>query len=196
MLKISSAPHMASPVSTKNLMKDVVIALMPAVLAALLIFGFNAFQVLLTSVAACVACEYLICRYFLKIPPTTGDFSAVITGILLGFNLPSGIPLWMILIGAFFAIGITKMAYGGLGKNFMNPALAGRAFLMFSWPAAMSTWVVPGRQNLLWRCSTMIPPISLQVLLTEPGSMPGREESLPCILGEIPDCLEKKLAGL
>lgn len=143
MLKISSAPHMASPVSTKNLMKDVVIALMPAVLAALLIFGFNAFQVLLTSVAACVACEYLICRYFLKIPPTTGDFSAVITGILLGFNLPSGIPLWMILIGAFFAIGITKMAYGGLGKNLFNPALVGRVFLFVSFPQQMTTWPQP-----------------------------------------------------
>lgn len=95
MLKISSAPHMASPVSTKSLMKNVVIALMPAVLAALLIFGFNAFQVLLTSVAACVACEYLICRYFLKTPPTTGDFSAVITGILLGFPTCRAAPLWI-----------------------------------------------------------------------------------------------------
>lgn len=143
MLKISSAPHIFSPVNTRTLMGNVIIALIPAILAALLIFGFSALKVLLTSIAACVACEYLICRYLLKIPPTTGDYSAVITGILLGFNLPASIPLWMILIGAFVAIGITKMAYGGLGKNLFNPALVGRVFLFVSFPQQMTTWPLP-----------------------------------------------------
>ena len=143
MLKISSAPHISSPVNTRSLMKGVIIALMPAVLASLLIFGFDALKVLLTSVAACVACEYLICRYLLKTAPTTGDYSAVITGILLGFNLPSSIPLWMILIGAFVAVGIAKMAYGGIGKNLFNPALVGRVFLFISFPQQMTTWPLP-----------------------------------------------------
>ena len=143
MLRISSAPHIVSPTNTQNLMKDVVIALAPAMLVAILIFGIGAFKVLVTSVAACMLCEYLICKYLLKIPSSTDDYSAVITGILLAFNLPSNFPVWMILVGAFVAIGISKMAFGGLGKNLFNPALVGRVFLFISFPQQMTSWPLP-----------------------------------------------------
>lgn len=143
MLKISTAPHINSPITTQSIMRDVIIALCPAILVALLFFGVGALKVIVTSVAACVLFEYLICRYLLKINNTTTDYSAIITGILLAFNLPSNMPVWMILVGAFVAIGITKMAFGGLGKNIFNPALAGRVFLFISFPVQMTSWPKP-----------------------------------------------------
>lgn len=147
MVKISAAPHMTSPVTTRDLMRGVVIALIPAILVALLIFGIGALKVIVTSIAACVLCEYLINRYLLKTADTISDYSAIITGILLAFNLPSNFPAWMILIGAFAAIGITKMAFGGLGKNLFNPALAGRVFLFISFPQQMTSWPLPGFEH-------------------------------------------------
>ena len=111
MLKISTTPHIFSPVTTQSLMRDVLIALTPAIIVALLMFGIGALKVLLTSVAACVMFEYLITRYLLKTANTIRDCSAMITGVLLAFNLPSSMPAWMILVGAFFAIGITCLLY-------------------------------------------------------------------------------------
>ena len=143
MLKISTTPHIFSPVTTQKLMLDVIIALCPAILVALLMFGLGALKVLLTSIAACVLFEYLISRYCLHKENTIRDFSAIITGILLAFNLPSNFPTGMILIGAFVAIVITKMAFGGLGKNIFNPALAGRVFLFISFPVQMTSWPRP-----------------------------------------------------
>ena len=143
MLKISSAPHITSPIDTKSLMRDVVIALMPALVAAVIFFGLGALKVIITSVAACVLCEYSINKYLLHRPNTITDYSAIITGLLLAFNLPSNFPIWMILIGAFVAIGITKMAFGGLGQNLFNPALVGRVFLFISFPQQMTIWPVP-----------------------------------------------------
>lgn len=143
MLKISTTPHMQTKRTTSSIMLDVIIALMPAALAAVLFFGFDALRVILTSVAACVLFEYMACRYWLKIKNTTTDFSAIITGLLLAFNLPSTMPCWMILIGAFFAIIIAKICFGGLGKNIFNPALVGRVFLFISFPMHMTTWPVP-----------------------------------------------------
>ena len=128
---------------TQSLMRDVVIALLPAAVAALLFFGIDALRVILTSVAACVMFEYMACRYWLKIDNTTHDYSAVITGLLLAYNLPSTMPCWMILIGAFVAIIITKMCFGGLGCNIFNPALAGRVFLFISFPVQMTIWPKP-----------------------------------------------------
>lgn len=144
MLKISTNPHMQAPRTTRDLMLDVVIALMPAAAAAVLFFGIDALRVILTSVAACVLFEYLACRYWLKTGNTTRDFSAVITGLLLAYNLPSSMPCWMILIGAFIAIIIAKTCFGGLGKNIFNPALAGRVFLFISFPVQMTSWPKPG----------------------------------------------------
>lgn len=143
MLKISTAPHMSSSVDTSVIMRDVIIALLPAVLVSLLFFGLSAVVVLLTSVAACMLCEYAICRWLLHKQSTLRDGSAAVTGLLLAFNLPAGFPVWMILIGAFVAVGISKMAFGGLGKNLFNPALVGRVFLFVSFPLQMTTWPRP-----------------------------------------------------
>lgn len=147
MLKISTTPHIFSPVTTQSLMKDVLIALFPAVLVSVLMFGIGALKVLVTSVAACVLFEYLITRYLLKTANTVRNCSAIITGVLLAFNLPSSLPIWMILIGAFVAIGIGKMAFGGLGKNIFNPALVGRVFLFISFPVQMTHWPKPDFLN-------------------------------------------------
>lgn len=147
MLKISTAPHLSTNVNTTSLMRDVVIALLPAVVAAVLIFGLGALKVIVTSVAACVIFEYIISVYLLKRSNSIKDYSAIITGILLAFNLPSNFPIWMILIGSFVAIGISKMAFGGLGKNIFNPALVGRVFLFVSFPTQMTSWPLPSFLN-------------------------------------------------
>ena len=149
MLKISTAPHINSPQDTRSIMRDVIIALMPALAAALLFFGLSALVVVLTAVAGCVAFEYLACRYILKIPPTTGDLSAVVTGLLLAYNLPSNMPVWMVLVGCFVAVVIAKTAFGGLGKNVFNPALVGRVFLFISFPVQMTSWPKPDFLNFL-----------------------------------------------
>lgn len=149
MLKISTAPHMYTSSTTDVLMRDVVIALLPAALVAVVFFGIGALKVILTAVAACVLWEYLIVRYLFKKPSTIGNCSAIITGLLLAFNLPSTIPVWMILIGAFMAIGVAKMAFGGLGKNLFNPALVGRVFLFISFPVQMTTWAKPDWRDFL-----------------------------------------------
>ncbi len=143
MLKISTNPHVQTSRDTQSLMLDVVIALMPAAVAAIMFFGIDALRVILTSVAGCVLFEYLACRYWLKSKNTTTDYSAIITGLLLAYNLPSSMPCWMILIGCFMAIIVAKMCFGGLGKNIFNPALVGRVFLFISFPVQMTVWPVP-----------------------------------------------------
>lgn len=147
MLKISTTPHIYSSRTTQNLMLDVLIALVPAAIVSLLFFGLGALLVLTTAVASCVLFEYWITCRLLKRANTIRDCSAMITGVLLAFNLPSSMPLWMVLIGAFVAIGITKMAFGGLGKNIFNPALTGRVFLFISFPVQMTSWPKPSFLN-------------------------------------------------
>ena len=115
MLKLSTAPHLNAPTTTKGIMLDVIIALIPALIVSLVVFGIGALQVIITSVAGCVLFEYIICRYFLKTPPTTGDLSAVITGLLLAFNLPSGFPIFLTLLGCFVSSVIAKLALGSIG---------------------------------------------------------------------------------
>jgi electron transport complex protein RnfD len=124
-------------------MYSVLIALIPAFIVSLYYFGLDALMVTTTSVVACVLFEYLIQRFLFKKPSTIADGTAILTGVLLAFNLPSNIPLWIVVIGALFAIGIGKMAFGGLGNNIFNPALAGRIFLLISFPQQMTTWPVP-----------------------------------------------------
>ena len=143
MLKISTAPHLNTPLSTRSIMLHVIIALLPALFVGLAVFGLNALLVVLTSVAACIGFEYLFCRYVIKQSPSTWDLSAIVTGLLLAYNLPSDIPLWMVLIGSFMAIIVTKMVFGGIGKNMFNPALVGRVFLFISFPVQMTTWPIP-----------------------------------------------------
>lgn len=142
-LIVSPSPHIHSKVRTKNLMLDVVIALLPAVIVSVAFYGFGELLVLAVSVLSCILIEYLITRYLLKKPSTIGDFSAVVTGILLALNLPSTTPWWVVFIGAVVAIGVAKMSFGGLGQNVFNPALVGRVFLLISFPKYMTHWEIP-----------------------------------------------------
>ena len=144
-LTISSSPHVHTPVSTQTIMRDVIIALLPALAGSVYFFGFRALMVTLISVASCVFFEWGYCKVMKK-HSKVYDLSAVVTGILLAFVCPVTIPYWVIILGAAFAILLVKQLFGGLGKNFLNPALAARAFL-FSWPVAMNTWVKVGFQN-------------------------------------------------
>ena len=142
MYKISTSPHINSKKTTQKIMRDVVVALTPAMFVALILFGIQALIVLVTSVCSCVFFEYLLSRK-LNLKNTTSDLSAVVTGVLLALNLPATMPIWMVIIGAFMAIGVAKMAFGGIGKNIFNPALVGRVFLFISFPVQMTTWVKP-----------------------------------------------------
>lgn len=142
MYKISTSPHMNSQQTTQTIMRDVIVALTPAMLVSLFMFGIQALIVLATSVASCVFFEYFFARR-LKLKNTTSDLSAVVTGVLLALNLPATMPIWMTVIGAFMAIVVAKMAFGGIGKNIFNPALVGRVFLFISFPVQMTTWMTP-----------------------------------------------------
>ena len=144
-LTISSSPHVHSPVTTQTIMRDVLIALAPALIGSVYFFGFRALLVTLVSAGAAVFFEWLWYK-LMKQHDKTYDLSALVTGTLLAFVCPPTIPYWMIIIGDAFAIILVKMLFGGIGKNIVNPALAGRAF-MFSWPVAMSTWVKVGFEN-------------------------------------------------
>ncbi len=138
---VSAAPHARSPITTKSIMRDVILALIPAGLFGIYNFGINALTVIVVAIASCVLTEYLFCK-FMKKPQSIGDLSAVVTGILLAYNLPSGFPIWMTVVGSVFAILIVKMLFGGIGQNFMNPALAARAFLLISFPVRMTAFTV------------------------------------------------------
>jgi electron transport complex protein RnfD len=142
-LNVSPSPHQQSPETTRKLMCGVVIALLPALAASIYYFGIGAIIVTLTSVLSCVAVEYLIQKFILKVKPSISDGSAVVTGLLLAFNVPSNLPVHIIVIGAIIAIGVAKMTFGGLGNNPFNPALVGRVFLLISFPVQMTSWPVP-----------------------------------------------------
>ncbi len=143
MLTISPSPHFHTTRSVSACMWHVVIALIPALACAFYYFGLGALIVVVTSVAGCLATEFLITKYLLGRPSTLANGSAILTGLLLACNLPSNLPVWIVLIGAVVAIGIGKMAFGGLGCNIFNPALVGRVFLFFSFPAQMNSWPLP-----------------------------------------------------
>lgn len=139
-LYVSPSPHIHGDDSISKNMYGVLIALLPAFLVSLYFFGLGALIVTCVSVLACVIFEYLIQRFLMKKEPTILDGSAILTGVLLAFNLPSNLPVWIVIIGALAAIGIGKMSFGGLGNNIFNPALVGRVFLLISFPAQMTTW--------------------------------------------------------
>jgi Na+-translocating ferredoxin:NAD+ oxidoreductase subunit D len=143
LLNISPSPHITGKETTGRLMLGVVLALMPALLASVLYFGTGAIIVTATSVISCIGFEYLIQRFILKKPISITDGSALVTGLLLAFNLPSNLPVFIIVLGSLVAIGIAKMTFGGLGNNPFNPALVGRVFLLISFPVQMTTWPVP-----------------------------------------------------
>lgn len=142
-LVVSSSPHLKTAETTPRLMGAVLLALAPAGFASIVLFGGKALLVIAASVVAALAAE-AICNRVMRRPLTIGDGSAAITGLLLAFNMPPEVPLWVPVIGSFFAIVVVKQLFGGLGHNFMNPALAARAFLLAAWPMAMTTgWVQP-----------------------------------------------------
>ena len=142
-LIVSSSPHIRSNQDTSYIMKQVVLALLPATLAGIFFFRLSALNVLFFCIAGCVGAEFIY-QKITKKESTIGDFSAVVTGLLLAFNVPASLPWWMCLLGAAFAIIVVKMVFGGIGNNFVNPALAARAFLLASFPVAMTMWTKTG----------------------------------------------------
>lgn len=143
MFALSSSPHIRDNVSTKSIMRDVMIALMPATIAGVYFFKTQALLVILATVISCVATEYAW-QKITKRPINIGNYSSVVTGLLLAFNVPPTLPLWMAVVGSIFTILIVKEFFGGIGQNIVNPALAGRAFLLACYPVAMTTWTLDG----------------------------------------------------
>ncbi|MDR1918469.1 MAG: RnfABCDGE type electron transport complex subunit D [Tannerellaceae bacterium] len=195
-LIISPSPHIHSGDSISKNMYGVLIALIPAFLTSLYFFGLGALIVTAVSVASCVLIEYLIQRFLLKQEASVGDGSAILTGVLLAFNLPSNLPVWIIFIGALAAIGIGKMSFGGLGNNIFNPALVGRVFLLISFPAQMTTWPVPGKLPMTYidgeTGATLLSqlkegaaelPAYSRVLLGDMGGSLGEVSALALLLG-------------
>ena len=147
---VSPSPHVHSGNSVERLMYDVLLALTPAFLVSVWFFGLGAVYVTLVSVLCCILAEYVIQKHLLKQEPTLRDGSAIVTGVLLAFNVPTNIPLWILILGAVVAIGVGKMTFGGLGNNPFNPALVGRVFMLISFPVQMTSWPKPivSRWNL------------------------------------------------
>jgi len=182
LLTVSGSPHVFDQMSVKKIMWGVVIALIPAMLVSFWYFGIGAILITLLAVFFCVLFEYLIQTLIMKEPPTIGDGSAVITGILLAFNVPSSLPIWQLVIGCVVAIGIAKMSYGGLGKNPFNPALVGRVFLLISFPVDMTSWPLPV-SNRFVLTDAITGPTSLGIL--KEGLL--NKETVPDIMSKLPD---------
>lgn len=173
-------------------MYGVLIALAPAFLASLYFFGLGALIVTATSVAACVFFEWAIGKFIMKKPTTTvTDGSAILTGVLLAFNLPSNLPLWIIVLGALFAIGVGKMSFGGLGSNPFNPALVGRVFLLLSFPVQMTTWPVVGQLTAYTDAATGATPLALmkQAINGDAAALGQLPDLLSHLLGQNGGCL-------
>lgn len=190
-LHITTSPHVHCGDTIERNMRWVIIALIPALVASFLVFGLGSLIVTATSVLSCLFFEWFITRVFLKRPSTLGDCSAVITGILLAFNLPSNLPLYMIVVGALVAIGIGKMAFGGLGNNPFNPALVGRVFLLISFPAKMTSWPVPHQLTAYADAVTSATPMNLIGQIA--GGNTAAMDQLPALkelfLGTIGGCI-------
>ena len=192
-LIVSLSPHVHSGDSIQKNMYGVLIALIPAFIASLAFYGLGALVVTATSVMACLFFEWVIAKYVLrKNPSSVWDGSAAITGVLLAFNLPSNLPIWIILIGALFAIGVGKMSFGGLGNNPFNPALVGRVFLLLSFPVQMTTWPVAGQLGSYVDVETAATPLAIMkgVLSGAQGvSLDQLPSSLNLFLGNNGGCL-------
>lgn len=195
-LIVSGSPHIFSGNTTKSIMRDVLIALTPAGIASVWLFGLRALTIMVVCVVTAIASEYLT-RRILKKNNTIGDLSCVVTGLLLAYNLPVTLPLWMAALGSAIAIVIVKEFFGGLGQNFVNPALVGRIVLMTSFPIAMTTWVAPFTYNSVDAVTTATPlsllkinevgklPSISQMLLGQHGSSLGESCAIALILGGI-----------
>lgn len=191
-LIVSLSPHVHGGDSVQKNMYGVIIALIPALLVSFYMFGLGAFVVTLTSVVACVFFEWAIARFILKTKRTTIlDGSAILTGLLLGFNLPSNMPLWIIIIGALVAIGVGKMTFGGLGCNPFNPALVGRVFLLISFPVQMTSWPVVGQHMSYLDAETAATPLSLMkaAIHGDTSALSQLPDTLDLFLGMNPGCV-------
>ena len=186
-LIVSLSPHAHGTDTVEKNMYGVIIALLPALLVSFYFFGIGSAIVCATSVAACVLFEWAINKFMLKNERTTiCDGSAVLTGLLLGFNLPSNLPIWIIIIGALFAIGVGKMTYGGLGNNLFNPALVGRAALLVAFPAQMTTWPKIGQHWAYLDAETGATPLALMQQAIKAGDVDKAQEYLT----QIPSALD------
>jgi electron transport complex protein RnfD len=182
LLTVSPSPHINSDQSVNKLMFGVVISLVPAFIIALYIFGMGAFITTAISIASCVLAEMIIQKYILKTTVTIRDGSAIVTGLLLAFNLPSNLPWWMVVLGALFAIGVGKMTYGGLGNNPFNPALVGRVFLLISFPVQMTSWPLPIASRFQYfDASTGATPLGILKEAVRNG------EAVPDLMSKLPD---------
>ena len=192
-LIVSLSPHVHGGDSVKKNMYGVLIALIPAFLVSLYFFGLGALIVTATSVAACLFFEWAIGKFLMKKETTTiCDGSAIITGVLLAFNLPSNLPIWIIILGALFAIGVGKMSFGGLGCNPFNPALAGRVFLLLSFPVQMTTWPAVGQLTAYTDATTAATPLAIMkgVINGAPGmSLSDLPASFDLLIGNNGGCL-------
>lgn len=193
-LTISSSPHVHSPITTQTIMRDVLIALAPALAGSVYFFGLRALMVTLVSVAACVFFEWGYCK-ITKMHCKVYDLSACVTGVLLAFVCPVTIPYWTIVLGALFAIVLVKMLFGGLGRNIVNPALAGRAF-MFSWPVLMSNWVKVGFENAAGLISTADAVTAATPMGNMHQGLMPEESILDLFLGNVGGCLGETSALL
>ncbi len=172
-LVVSPSPHVHSGDTIEKKMYGVLIALIPAFLVALYVFRIDALVLTASAVLFCMAFEYFIVKYILKKEPAIFDGSAIITGVLLAFNVPSNLPLWILALGCLFAIGVVKLSFGGLGNNIFNPAIAGRIFLLISFPAQMTTWPVPAIAAEVDAVSTAT---VLGLLSDTPEALPALQE--------------------
>ena len=191
-LIVSLSPHVHSGDSIQNNMYGVIIALMPALLVSFYMFGLGAVVVTLTSVLACVFFEWAITKFILGRPNSTiCDGSAILTGLLLAFNLPSNLPLWIIILGALVAIGIGKMTFGGLGCNPFNPALVGRIFLLISFPVQMTTWPVAHQLGSYTDVTTGATPLALMKMAVkgDADALNQLPDTLSLFLGNNPGCI-------
>lgn len=183
-LKVSSSPHIKATHTTKSIMRDVIIALTPAMLAGIFFFGIRALMVTLVSIGACVLFEW-IWQKALKKPITISDLSAVVTGLLLAFNLPPSIPFYMVIIGAFVAIILAKQLFGGIGQNFINPALAARAFLLAAYPTSLTNFTLPAGINQGVDAVSTATPLAL----LKSGSLDGLPVLMDAFVGNIAGCI-------
>lgn len=196
-LIVSPSPHVHSGDTIQKNMYNVLIALIPAFLVALYVFRLDALIIIAFSVLFCMGFEYLIVQYILKKTPTVFDGSAIITGVLLAFNVPSNLPLWILALGCIFAIGVVKLSFGGLGNNIFNPAIAGRIFLLISFPAQMTTWpataAAAGTTDAVSSATVLgvlkfapetLPSLRTMLLGTETGSL-GEMSAIALLIGLI-----------
>ena len=188
-LTMTASPHIKSPVTTQTIMLDVLLALLPATLWSIYIFGIRSLYIILSAVISSMLFEYLY-RLIMHKNNTVSDLSAAVSGLLLALSLPSSVPLWLPVIGSFFAIVIVKQLYGGIGKNVVNPALAARVFLFIAFPTELTTFPAPLTKTVQDVTASATPLVQLKN-----GTVPDAD-IISCLLGSIPGTIGEVSASL